>query len=89
MHDYFLTGFNKRLIDDILIESIEAMGQTPCKDESLSQLRRLKTNIEMLLVGTIPKDEMDKFRRENKSTEELLEILTDAKKPYVKIKESI
>ncbi|GBP33033.1 Zinc finger protein 41 [Eumeta japonica] len=73
-------GFNKRLIDDLLVESLEAMGQHPCKDQSISPLRRLKTNIQMLLNRTVPKDQMKKFKDENISTEELLEILTGEKK---------
>ncbi|XP_060802491.1 zinc finger protein 470 isoform X2 [Amyelois transitella] len=73
-------GFNKRLIDDLLIESLEAMGQTPTKDESLPPLRRLKVNIDLLLKRTVPKQEMAKFRSDNKTTEEILELLTDNKK---------
>ncbi|XP_047534976.1 zinc finger protein 37 homolog isoform X1 [Vanessa atalanta] len=73
-------GFNKRLIDDLLVESLEAMGHTPCKDESLAPLKRLKTNIETLLNGTVPKEQMAKFRKENKSMEDILELLTNEKK---------
>ncbi|CAH0761008.1 unnamed protein product [Diatraea saccharalis] len=73
-------GFNKRLIDELLLESLEAMGIKPCKDESLTPIRRLKTNIEMLLNGTVPKEQMEKLKNENKSTEEILELLTDEKK---------
>ncbi|CAH0398628.1 unnamed protein product [Chilo suppressalis] len=73
-------GFNKRLIDELLLESLEAMGITPCKDESLTPIKRLRTNIEMLLKGTVPKTEMEKLTYENKSTEEILELLTDEKK---------
>ncbi|XP_050351972.1 zinc finger protein 25-like [Nymphalis io] len=73
-------GFNKRLIDDLLVESLEAMGHTPCKDESLAPLKRLKTNIETLLNGTVPKEQMVKFRKENKSMEDILELLTNEKK---------
>ncbi|CAH0584098.1 unnamed protein product [Chrysodeixis includens] len=72
-------GFNKRLIDDLLIESLEAMDQTPCKDDSLSPVVRLRNNIAVLLLGTVPKDQMDKFKKENKSTEDILELLTSEK----------
>uniref|UniRef100_A0A2A4J9H2 C2H2-type domain-containing protein n=2 Tax=Heliothis virescens TaxID=7102 RepID=A0A2A4J9H2_HELVI len=72
-------GFNKRLVDEILIESLEAMSQTPCKDESLPPVNRLRKNIEMLLVGTVPKDQMENFKKENKSTEDILELLTNEK----------
>lgn len=76
----FITGFNKRLIDDLLVESLEAMGQKPCKDASLQPFKRLKSNIQLLLNGTIPRDQMEKFQKDKKSTEELLELLTDEKK---------
>lgn len=75
----FLTGFNKRLVDEILIESLEGMGRTPCKDETLPPLKRLRRNIEMLLIKTVPKDQMEKFKKESKSTEDILELLTTEK----------
>lgn len=62
------------------MESVEAIGQTPCKDESLAPIVRLKTNIRLLLEGTIPLYQMEKFKKEHKTTEEILEILTDEKK---------
>ncbi|KOB69419.1 Uncharacterized protein OBRU01_17242 [Operophtera brumata] len=33
-------GFNKRPIDDLLLESIEAIGQTPCRDHGSKQTYR-------------------------------------------------
>lgn len=77
---YIISGFNKRLIDDLLEESLEAMGEKPCKDDNVSPIKRLKTNIQLLLNETVPKNQMEKFRKENKTTEELLELLTDEKK---------
>ncbi|XP_045766397.1 zinc finger protein 479-like isoform X1 [Maniola jurtina] len=73
-------GFNKRLIDDLLVESLEAMGHSPCIDETLPPVKRLKTNIEILLNGTVPKEQMVKFKKEHKRTEDILELLTDEKK---------
>ncbi|KAL0822754.1 hypothetical protein ABMA28_004763 [Loxostege sticticalis] len=73
-------GFNKRLIDDLLMESLEAMDLKPCKDESLSEFKRLKVNIEMFLDGTVPGEQMEKLKEDNKTTEEILELLTDEKK---------
>ncbi|XP_028163739.1 zinc finger protein 37-like isoform X1 [Ostrinia furnacalis] len=73
-------GFNKRLIDDLLIESLEAMGIEPCMDESLTEFKRLKINIEMFIEGTVPDEELEKLKNENRTTEELLELLTDEKK---------
>ncbi|XP_038206195.1 zinc finger protein 2-like [Zerene cesonia] len=73
-------GFNKRLIDELLVESLEAMGHKPCKDFALTPFNRLKTNIEILLEGTVPKEQMEKLKKENKTTEQILELLTDEKK---------
>lgn len=69
-------GFNKRLIDDILIESIENSGREPCKDDNLSVAEKLRRNIEILLEWTVPKKYMEEFKKERRSTEELLEELT-------------
>ncbi|XP_044735145.1 zinc finger protein 501-like [Chrysoperla carnea] len=69
-------GFNKRLIDDVLYESIKGSGREPCKDEMLTEAERLKSNVQILLEWTVPKQYMDKFKLEQRSTEELLEELT-------------
>ncbi|CAG4950758.1 unnamed protein product [Colias eurytheme] len=73
-------GFNKRLIDELLVESLEAMGHKPCKDLALTPFNRLNTNIEILLEGTVPKEQMEKLKKEKKTTEQILELLTDEKK---------
>ncbi|CAH0694293.1 unnamed protein product [Spodoptera exigua] len=72
-------GFNKKLVDEILIESLEGMGRSPCKDETLPPLKRLRRNIEMLLIKTVPKDQMEKFKKEGKSIDDILELLTTDK----------
>lgn len=68
-------GFNKRLIDDVLLESIEGSGRDACRDDSLSEAERLKFNVQILLEWTVPKEYMEKFKTEQRSTEELLEEL--------------
>ncbi|CAF4865343.1 unnamed protein product [Pieris macdunnoughi] len=75
-----ILGFNKRLIDDLLVESLEAMRYKPCKDKNLTSFNRLKINIEMLLEGTVPSEQMEKLKKDNKTTEQILELLTDEKK---------
>ena len=69
-------GFNKRLIDDVLIESIASSGREPCKDFELPVAEKLKRNVQILLEWTVPKHYMEKFKIEQRSTEELLEELT-------------
>ncbi|XP_050672087.1 zinc finger protein 879-like isoform X1 [Leptidea sinapis] len=73
-------GFNKRLIDELLMESLEAMGHKPCKDSTLTPFDRLQINIQMLLEGTVPTDQMDMFKKESKTIEQILELLTDEKR---------
>lgn len=69
-------GFNKRLIDDVLVESIQSSGREPCKDYALTAAEQLKKNVQILLEWTVPKHYMEKFKTEQRSTEELLEELT-------------
>lgn len=69
-------GFDRRLIDDILIESIENSGREPCKDDCLPPAEKLKRNVQILLDWTVPEKYMEKFKKEQRSTEELLEELT-------------
>lgn len=69
-------GFNKRLIDEVLIESIENSGRESCKEIGLSPAETLKRNVQILLEWTVPKSFMEKFKKEHRSTEELLKELT-------------
>lgn len=69
-------GFNKKLIDDVLIKSIEDSGRKPCLDIDMTIAGRFKKNVEILLEWTIPPKYMEKFKNEQRSTEELLEELT-------------
>lgn len=64
------------MIDDILIDSLESSGHTPCKDNTLTPAEKLKQNVQMLLEWTVPPHFMKKFQNEQRSTEELLEELT-------------
>ncbi|KAK7868852.1 hypothetical protein R5R35_014179 [Gryllus longicercus] len=68
--------FGRRLIDDVLCDSIEGSGRAPCADARLAPAERLRRNVQILLDWTVPKHYMDKFRRERRSTDDLLEELT-------------
>ena len=68
-------GFGTRLIDQVLKESIEASGRTPCEETDLNEGNLLKKNIEILLEWTIPEDYMTTFRQAEKSVEEIFEEL--------------
>lgn len=69
-------GFEKRLIDNVLIDSLKSGKRPTCEDKSLSEGERLKLNVKELLEWTVPTDVMEEFKRQRRSTEELLEELT-------------
>ncbi|CAH2008233.1 unnamed protein product [Acanthoscelides obtectus] len=52
-------GFDKKLIDDVLIESIKNSGREPCTNSELSVGERLKKNVTILLEWTVPKSYME------------------------------
>lgn len=68
-------GFNKRLIDDVLVTSIVYSGRLPCLDKGISEEMKLRNNIRILLDWTVPVEYMERFKLEQRSTEELLEEL--------------
>ncbi|XP_052900838.1 zinc finger protein 260-like [Anopheles moucheti] len=70
-------GFDKRLIDNVLIDSLKCAGRKVCDDKSFDPLERLKLNVQELLEWTVPQNYMEEFRGANRSTEELLEELTN------------
>lgn len=69
-------GFEKRLIDNVLIDSLKSGKRTTCEDKTLSEGERLKVNVRELLEWTVPVDVMAEFKSQQRSTEELLEELT-------------
>lgn len=72
-------GYGSKLIDIVLVKSIESSGRKPVDTSTSAELDTrslLKGNIEILLDWTIPREYMDHFRQENKSVEEILEELT-------------
>lgn len=69
-------GFEKRLIDNVLIDSLKSGKRETCEDKSLGEGERLKVNVRELLNWTVPAGVMEEFRSQQRSTEELLEELT-------------
>jgi KRAB domain-containing zinc finger protein len=67
-------GLGKRPIDDVLKDSIASSGRKPYVDANpVAMLRR---NAEILLEWTVPKQYMEKFKTEQRSTDDLLVELT-------------
>lgn len=71
-----MLGYGKMLIDRVLCASIEHSGRKPCLDDSLDELTKLKKNIEILLDWTVPKMYLERFQREQRTIEDILEELT-------------
>lgn len=75
-------GYGSKLIDIVLVKSIESSGRKPVDNATaglvseLDTRSMLKGNIEILLDWTIPREYMDHFRQEKKTVEEILEELT-------------
>uniref|UniRef100_A0A182MYU7 C2H2-type domain-containing protein n=1 Tax=Anopheles dirus TaxID=7168 RepID=A0A182MYU7_9DIPT len=58
-------GFDKRLIDNVLIDSLKCAGRKFCDDKSYDALERLKLNVQELLEWTVPPNYMEEFRGAN------------------------
>lgn len=71
-------GFGKRLIDDVLQDSLVSAGKEPVTSNGLSEFETLTRNLEIFLEWTMPKEHWENFRRMKKTAEEILEALTDA-----------
>lgn len=69
-------GFGKILIDKVLCASIISSGRVPCDRDGLSDREVILKNVQILLDWTVPKLYMERFKRESRSTEDLLEELT-------------
>lgn len=68
-------GYEKRLIDNVLLDSLKCAERTVCTDPDLTEAERLKNNVNEFLQWTIPSAVMQKFKEERKSVEEILEKL--------------
>lgn len=76
-----MLGFDKRLIDNVLIGALKVGRRDFCEDNTLPEADRLKANIREFLEWTLPSAYMETFRREQRSIEEVLEELTSNTKP--------
>ncbi|XP_076621882.1 uncharacterized protein LOC143342172 isoform X1 [Colletes latitarsis] len=69
-------GFGKRLIDEVLHDSLISAGRDPVARDGLTELETLTRNLEIFLKWTVPKEHWENFRKLNKSPEDILETLT-------------
>lgn len=68
-------GYEKRLIDNVLVDSLRCAGRKSHSSTELPEADRLKKNIHEFLLWTIPSVSMTQFKRDGNSTEEILEKL--------------
>ena len=75
-----LIFFQQRLIDNVLIDSLKIAGRKYFTDEdrTFSEAERLKLNVQEFLDWTIPSETMEDFKKDSKSTEEILDSLSTA-----------
>lgn len=69
-------GFGKRLIDEVLRDSLLSAGRNPVSRDGLTELETLTKNLEIFLKWTVPKEHWENFCKLNKSPEDILETLT-------------
>lgn len=73
-------GFDKRLIDNVLVAALQSAKQPICEDKNLTEAERLRINVKQFLEWTVPDAFMKRIKREQRSPEELLEDLTSSLK---------
>lgn len=66
-------GFEKRLIDNVVIAALKVANRKAYDDIKLSCLERMRLNVEEFLNWIVPSKVMEKFREENQSIDNILE----------------
>lgn len=69
-------GFGKRLIDEVLKDSLLLAGKEPVEGDVTNEFDSLKQNLTTFLEWTVPTEHWEAFKKLNKSPEEILETLT-------------
>ena len=66
-------GYEKRLIDNVVIASLKLANRKPNEDESLSAIERMRKNVEVFLNWIVPAELMDSFKQQELSDECILD----------------
>lgn len=66
-------GFEKRLIDNVVIAALILANRKAYEDLKLSHLERMRLNVDEFLNWIVPSKVMEKFKEENQSIENILE----------------
>lgn len=69
-------GFEKRLIDNVLIEALENAGLSVCNDEKLIDIERLKANLRQFLEWSLPENVINTKGEKKVDIEEVLNEIT-------------
>ncbi|XP_015511684.1 zinc finger protein 37-like [Neodiprion lecontei] len=70
-------GFGKRLIDEVLKDSLISAGKEPAQgSDDANEFDILKQNLATFLEWTVPPEHWETFKKLNKTPEEILETLT-------------
>lgn len=81
-------GFNRRLIDNVLKDSLENSRQPYILDDDLSDLDCLRLNTMTFLSWIVPAAKMKILRQQNTSPEDILENILDPSKESTKKQQS-
>ncbi|XP_011202944.2 zinc finger protein 431 [Bactrocera dorsalis] len=66
-------GYEKRLIDNVVVASLKLANRKACEDQSLSAIERMRRNVEEFLNWIVPAKAMETFRQEQQSVENILD----------------
>ncbi|XP_036326370.1 zinc finger protein 236 [Rhagoletis pomonella] len=66
-------GYEKRLIDNVVVASLKLANRKACEDPALSPIARMRLNVEEFLNWIVPAQAMETFRQEQQSVESLLD----------------
>lgn len=67
-------GYEKRLIDNVLISALKTSGQ-PCCEDDRTEGDKLRENVNYFLKWTVPEKLMKDYDRQRKSVDDVLEEL--------------
>lgn len=69
-------GFEKRLIDNVLIEALKNAGLSICNDDNLLDIEKLKVNVRQFLEWSLPENVMNSIGTKQVDIEKVLNEIT-------------
>ncbi|CAD7005187.1 unnamed protein product [Ceratitis capitata] len=66
-------GYEKRLIDNVVVASLKLANRKACEDQSLPAIERMRRNVEEFLNWIVPAKAMETFRQEQQSIDDILD----------------